>query len=72
MDNYNLSQTGSDVQGILDKAAQLPDKATLDEEFDAKADKVSTYTKDQVDAKVNQGITAAEAAAYKPIEPQAK
>lgn len=63
MDNYNLSQTGSEVQGILDKAAQLPDKATLDDEFDAKADKGNTYTKDQVDAKVNQGITAAEAAA---------
>ena len=38
MDNYNLSQTGSEVQGILDKAAQLPDKATLDNEFDSKQD----------------------------------
>ena len=38
MDNYNLSQTGSEVQGILDKAAQLPDKQTLDNDFDAKQD----------------------------------
>ena len=60
---YDLQQTGDEVQGILNKGAALPTNPELQEALDAKADKGNTYTKDQVDAKVNQGITAAEAAA---------
>jgi hypothetical protein len=60
---YDLQQTGDEVQGILNKGAALPTNPELQEALNAKADKGNTYTKDQVDAKVNQGITAAEAAA---------
>lgn len=60
---YDLQQTGDEVQGILNKGEQLPTNPELQEALDSKADKTNTYTKDQVDAKVNQGITAAEAAA---------
>ena len=60
---YDLTQTGQQVQNILDKGEQLPTNPELQEALDSKADKGNTYTKDQVDAKVNQGITAAEAAA---------
>ena len=60
---YDLQQTGDEVQSILNKGADLPTNPELQEALDSKADKGSTYTKDQVDAKVNQGITAAEAAA---------
>lgn len=60
---YDLTQTGQEVQNILDKGEALPTNPELQEALNAKADKGNTYTKDQVDAKVNQGITAAEAAA---------
>lgn len=60
---YDLTQTGQEVQNILNKSEALPTNPELDAALDAKADKGNTYTKDQVDAKVNQGITAAEAAA---------
>jgi hypothetical protein len=60
---YDLQQTGDEVQSILNKGAALPTNPELQAALDAKADKGNTYTKDQVDAKVNQGITAAEAAA---------
>ena len=60
---YDLTQTGDEVQGILNKSQALPTNPELQEALDSKADKRNTYTKDQVDAKVNQGITAAEAAA---------
>ena len=60
---YDLTQTGDEVQSILNKGEQLPTNPELQEALDSKADKTNTYTKDQVDAKVNQGITAAEAAA---------
>ena len=60
---YDLTQTGDEVQSILNKGEALPTNPELQEALDAKADKSNTYTKDQVDAKVNQGITAAEAAA---------
>jgi hypothetical protein len=60
---YDLTQTGQEVQDILDKGQALPTNPELQEALDSKADKGNTYTKDQVDAKVNQGITAAEAAA---------
>jgi hypothetical protein len=60
---YDLTQTGDEVQGILNKGAALPTNPELQAALDSKADKGNTYTKDQVDAKVNQGITAAEAAA---------
>ena len=60
---YDLTQTGQEVQNILDKGEALPSNPELQEKLDSKADKGNTYTKDQVDAKVNQGITAAEAAA---------
>ena len=60
---YDLTQTGQQVQNILDKGEALPTNPELQAALDAKADKGNTYTKDQVDAKVNQGITAAEAAA---------
>ena len=60
---YDLTQTGQQVQNILYKGEALPSNPELQEALDSKADKGNTYTKDQVDAKVNQGITAAEAAA---------
>ena len=60
---YDLQQTGDEVQGILNKGAALPTNPELQEALDSKADKGNTYTKDQVDAKVNRGITAAEEAA---------
>ena len=60
---YDLQQTGDEVQSILNKGAALPTNPELQEALDSKSDKVNTYTKDQVDAKVSQGITAAEAAA---------
>ena len=60
---YDLTQTGDEVQAILNKGEALPTNPELQEVLNAKADKGNTYTKDQVDAKVNQGITAAEAAA---------
>ena len=60
---YDLTQTGQQVQNILDKGEALPSNPELQQALDSKADKGNTYTKDQVDAKVNQGITAAEAAA---------
>lgn len=49
METFDLTQTGAQVQDILDKAAQLPSKATLDTELNAKADKSNTYTKAEVD-----------------------
>ena len=60
---YDLQQTGDEVQSILNKGAALPTNPELQAALDEKADKGNTYTRDQVDAKVNQGITAAEAAA---------
>ena len=60
---YDLTQTGDEVQSILNKGAALPTNPELQAALDSKADKGNTYTKGQVDAKVNQGITAAEAAA---------
>ena len=35
---YDLSQTGDEVQGILNKGAALPTNPELQEEFDAKQD----------------------------------
>lgn len=60
---YDLTQTGDEVQAILNNAQGMPTPEQLSQAFALKADKGNTYTKDQVDAKVNQGITAAEAAA---------
>ena len=60
---YDLTQTGDEVQNILNKGQALPTNPELQEALDSKADKDDTYTKAQVDAKVNQGVRAAQAAA---------
>ena len=48
---YDLTQTGDEVQQILNKGEQLPTNAQLIEAFGLKADKSTTYTKTEVDAK---------------------
>ena len=48
---YDLTQTGQEVQNILDKGEALPTNAQLIEAFATKADKSTTYTKVQTDAK---------------------
>ena len=48
---YDLSQTGDEVQAILNKGAQLPTNDQLIAAFALKADKSDTYTKAQTDAK---------------------
>lgn len=60
---YDLSQTGDEVQAILDKGEALPSNPELQAALNSKADKADTYTKPQVDAKISQGIGAAQAAA---------
>ena len=60
---YDLTQTGDEVQNILNKGQALPTNPELQEALDSKADKDDTYTKAQVDAKVNQGVRVAQAAA---------
>lgn len=64
METFDLTQTGAQVQDILDKAAQLPSKATLDTELNAKADKSNTYTK----AEVLQLLSAAENGTYERVD----
>ena len=48
---YDLTQTGQEVQNILDKGEALPTNAQLIEAFALKADKSTTYTKTEVDEK---------------------
>ena len=48
---YDLIQTGDEVQQILNKGEQLPTNDQLIEAFGLKADKSTTYTKTEVDAK---------------------
>lgn len=48
---YDLTQTGDEVQQILNKGEQLPTNAQLIEAFATKADKSATYTKTEVDEK---------------------
>ena len=48
---YDLTQTGQEVQNILNKGESLPTNAQLIEAFSTKADKSDTYTKSQTEAK---------------------
>ena len=48
---YDLSQTGDEVQAILNNAEGMPTPEQLSEAFALKADKLTTYTKTEVDAK---------------------
>ena len=48
---YDLTQTGDEVQAILDNAQGMPTPQQLSEAFSLKADKSTTYTKTEVDAK---------------------
>lgn len=48
---YDLTQTGQEVQNILDKGEALPTNTQLIEAFSMKADKSDTYTKAQTEAK---------------------
>ena len=42
---YDLTQTGQQVQNILDKGEALPSNPELQQALDSKADKGNTYTK---------------------------
>jgi hypothetical protein len=53
MENYNLTQTGPEVQDILDKAELLPTATELNARLNSKADAATTYTKKAVDTLVN-------------------
>ena len=46
---YDLTQTGDEVQAILDNAQGMPTPQQLSEAFALKADKSDTYTKAQTD-----------------------
>ena len=48
---YDLTQTGDEVQAILNNAEGMPTPEQLSEAFALKADKSTTYTKTEVDAK---------------------
>ena len=48
---YDLTQTGDEVQAILNNAGGMPTPEQLSDAFALKADKVTTYTKTEVDAK---------------------
>lgn len=50
---YDLTQTGDEVQAILDNAQGMPTPQQLSEAFALKADKSTTYTKAEVDDKEN-------------------
>ena len=50
---YDLTQTGDEVQAILDNAQGMPTPEQLSEAFALKADKLTTYTKTEVDDKEN-------------------
>ena len=50
---YDLTQTGDEVQQILDNAQGMPTPEQLSEAFALKADKSTTYTKTEVDDKEN-------------------
>ena len=56
---YDLTQTGDEVQAILDNAQAMPTPQQLSEAFSLKADKSTTYTKTEVDNKVAAAKTAA-------------
>ena len=48
---YDLTQTGDEVQEILNNAGGMPTPEELSAAFNLKADKSTTYTKTEVDAK---------------------
>ena len=48
---YDLTQTGDEVQAILNNAEGMPTPQQLSEAFALKADKSTTYTKTEVDTK---------------------
>lgn len=48
---YDLTQTGDEVQEILNNAEGMPTPEELSAAFSLKADKTTTYTKTEVDAK---------------------
>ena len=48
---YDLTQTGDEVQAILNNAEGMPTPEQLSDAFALKADKSTTYTKTEVDAK---------------------
>ena len=48
---YDLTQTGDEVQAILDNAQGMPTPQEISEAFALKADKSTTYTKTEVDNK---------------------
>ena len=50
---YDLTQTGDEVQAILNNAEGMPTPEQLSEAFGLKADKSTTYTKTEVDNKEN-------------------
>lgn len=50
---YDLTQTGDEVQAILNNAEGMPTPEQLSEAFALKADKSTTYTKTEVDNKEN-------------------
>ena len=49
---YDLTQTGDEVQAILNNAEGMPTPEQLSDAFALKADKSTTYTKTEVDAKI--------------------
>ena len=50
---YDLTQTGDEVQAILNNAQDMPTPEQLSQAFALKADKSTTYTKTEVDNKEN-------------------
>ena len=50
-EEFRLSQTGQQVQDILNKAQGMPTPQQLSDAFALKADKSTTYTKTEVDNK---------------------
>ena len=60
---YDLTQTGEEVQEILDKSESLPNNEELQAKFNSKADKNSTYTKAEVNHIIEESVGQAQAAA---------
>lgn len=58
MANYESIHTGADIDNAVTKSLENYSKAQLDAALDLKADQLTTYTKEEVDALIPSGMAA--------------